>query len=73
METKYRIVDGEVKSMEFVEWIVWTVFAAVTLLMYIVWRWKRVKYRSGEYCDADIVGTLYTLPRAVNLIWGILA
>lgn len=51
--------------MAFVEWIIWAVFAAITLLMYIVLRWKRVKYRSGEYYDADIVTTLHALPRAI--------
>ena len=46
-----------------IQWIVWIILAAVTLVIFITWFLKRKQYRSGNFHNTKEVITLYSIPR----------
>jgi len=49
--------------METVEWIVWGIFAFITISGFFTWLIMKRKYQFGEQYNTDEVLTLISLPR----------
>ena len=50
--------------MSTAEFVVMIILASMTVVMLVIWLWKRRSYKDKQYYDTREVVTLYTLPRA---------
>lgn len=49
--------------MRYLEWIIWTLLAIYTAIMFIAWLIKKPTYKSGCYYDSGEVVTLHSIPK----------
>jgi len=49
--------------MRYLEWIIWTLLAIYTAIMFIAWLIKKPTYKSGCYYDTKEVVALYSTPK----------
>ena len=49
--------------MRYLEWIIWTLLAIYTAIMFIAWVIKKLTYKSGCHYDTKEVVALYSIPK----------